>query len=260
MTKRFVSNTTLGLLFTVSIFLSITLVGVPSARASTNPNALVRSQMYESYPTKFSAATYAQKVDMYEAHYGDAAKVQQIHALNPAAICLLYRSVREVYQSSDEFSMFKAKGWLLKDMNGNLIYSTDFPTNWLVDPGNLDYQQWLANWLKGYVDQYGFNGVFLDCSLYASIGEYCWSASSGPAMNPRTGQAFTDDQYKAAAIALINKVKNTIGSKIVICNGIYDGTRFFNGYHGDYTTVLLGSALDGVVSEGLFSQESSAAW
>jgi hypothetical protein len=210
---------------------------------------------------RLSPELYAQKVDMYICHFevAVAGKVQQIHALRPDLICLLYRNMREVYQSSDEFQLFLDHNGILKDAYGNLIHSAVYTSNWIVDPGNPDYQQWVANWIKSYLDKYGFNGVMLDNCLPSN--EYMWNTAPGPPINPRTGKPWTSDEFNQAVIALVNKVKDTVGDRLVVGNGIFTG-RFFNdpSRQQHYVNLLLRSKIDGIMSEGLFSDLDSADW
>jgi len=202
--------------------------------------------------------TYAEKADMYMNGFTQAYKIPQIHAQNPNVICLLYRNARAIYTSSAEYQMFVDNGWLLKDPNGAFIYSTVFPSQRMVDEGNPDYQQWVANWLKGYLDQYGYDGVFLDDCVPST--ETLWGTSPTPAINPRTGQPWTDQEFKEAVIALVNKVKDTIGSRLVVCNGIWHGERFFGYRNQLYIEWLTQSKIDGVESEAWLMDRDEKVW
>jgi hypothetical protein len=206
----------------------------------------------------FSPELYAQKVDMYICHFDETSQgeIQQIHALRPDLICLLYRNMREVYESASEYQTFVNNGWLLKDTNGNYVH-TDYLTNWMVDVGNPEYQRWLANWVKGYLDGYSFNGAYLDNCLPSR--EMLWGQLSNEPINPRTGNYWTSDEFRQAVIALVNKVKDTVGDRLVVGNGIFKG-RFFNDASRNYASLLLQSRIDGIVSEGWLSALDSADW
>ena len=210
---------------------------------------------YLSEHWRGSPELYAEKADMYTCHLGAAEKVQQIKKIRPDLTCLLYRNIREVYQSASEYQGFINNGWLLKDMNGNYIV-TNYATNRMVDVGSSNYQQWLANWIKGYLDQYGFDGAYLDNCL-PSRG-MLWGLTSEP-INPRTGKPWTDQEFKEAVITLVNKVKDTVAPKLVIGNGIFNGEAFFGSRYQNYVE-LLNSGIDGVMSEGWVSEWSSAEW
>jgi hypothetical protein len=196
---------------------------------------------------------------MYMGHFQYGWRVPEIHNLNPSVVCLLYRNIRAVYQSSAEYQVFLNSDWILRDANGILVYDTGYPTDWIVDPGNPDYQTWLANWLQSYVNQYGYDGVFLDNCLPSS--EYMYDASSNSPINPRTGQVFTQQQFEQAIIQLVNKVKATIGNKLVIGNGIFDGERFFDTSRNQYYVDLLTqSQIDGIESEDWLMDMAAAQW
>jgi hypothetical protein len=208
---------------------------------------------------KFSPSLYAEKADMYMCHIEKASKIQQIHQIRPDLICLIYRNIRAVYQRTpDELQMFRDNGWILKDANGTEITSDVFGY-YIVDVGNPDYQTWVANWTKTNLDKYGADGVFLDNCLPST--EIMWSTSPGPPINPRTGEPYTSEEFRDAVISLVNKVKDVIGSKLVIGNGIFDGSRFFSDYrHQYYVDLLLKSKIDGIESEGWLSSIDSAEW
>jgi hypothetical protein len=198
---------------------------------------------------------------MYICHVEKASKIQQIHQIRPDLICLIYRNVRSVKGGSSEFQTALSNNWILKDANGILIYCQDF-NEYIVDKGSPSYQTWVANLIKTNVDKYGANGVFADCTLYPTIGEHCWgtnwkSGEAGPPINPRTGQLYTDEEQKKAEIALINKIKDTIAPKLVIGNGIFTGEKFFQ---RDYDDILIGSKIDGVMSEAWLSTRGSSEW
>jgi len=197
------------------------------------------------------AQDLAEYFDMCQASYGDGEKIQAVHKIRPDFKALLYRNFRAVYTYADEWDVFVAKGWVLRDVNGDYVYSTEYGSSYrLVDIGNPDYQVWVANWVKEYLDLYGFNGVFADNSLSASASELFWGVSARP-INPRTASHWTDQEIRQAQIALHNKVKQAIGSRLLICNGIYYGSWFYEQYEG-FVDVLQGSLMDGYMSEGIW--------
>jgi hypothetical protein len=142
--------------------------------------------------------------------------------------------------------------WILKDKNGRLVYDVNYPEGYLVDVGNTQYQRWVANWVYGNMTQYGYDGIFADCSLSAYASELFWSSSANP-INPRTGTFWKDEEVRQALIQIHKEIKNAIGSKLLICNGIYEGQRFYQRYN-EYLEFLLNSSFDGIESEGLWYQ------
>lgn len=246
------------------------LAALQSASSTTHPSRLITYVGAIDYsPTrvhrivfenwKFSSTFYAEKANMYMNHFEQASRVPQLHQLNTSLVCLLYRNIRAVYErTSDEYNLFLANDWILKDAGGTRIKSTVFDY-WIVDVGNSDYQRWVANWLKSYLDDYNYDGVFLDNCLPST--EIMWSTSPGPPINPRTGKAFTSEEFKEAVIGLVNRTKDTIGPRLVIGNGIFSGESFFASYrHQNYVDLLTQSEIDGIESEGWLSSVDSNQW
>ena len=196
----------------------------------------------------FSILDVADQANIYMSHFELAYRVPQVHARNPNVICLLYRNIRAVYtRTPDEYDLFFENGWILRDEAGTPIKSTVFGYT-IVDIGNPNYQTWVANWIKSYMDDYGYNGVFLDNCLPST--EILWSTSPSPAINPRTGEPYTSAEFKEDVISLVNRIKSIIGDGEIIGNGILNGERFFNNnYHQRYVDMLTQSALDGIESE-----------
>jgi hypothetical protein len=123
--------------------------------------------------------------------------------------------------------------------------------------GNPNVQDWIVDW---YLDNIGlFDGAYLDNCLPST--EILWSVSSSPAVNPRTGQAYTSDEFEADVITIVNKVKAALAPRVVVGNGILHGERFFSSSRYDhYSALLLNSQIDGVLSEGWLSSISSPGW
>lgn len=60
-----------------------------------------------------------------------------------------------------------ANGWLLKDSGGDLLVNKAYPSNYVGDVGNPDYQHaWAANVLAYLRANPGVDGVFIDDVLY----------------------------------------------------------------------------------------------
>jgi len=189
--------------------------------------------------------------DMTQSHYYTGGKVQQIHSIRPDFKALVYRNIRAAKTSDPEYDYLEQQGWVLKDINGNFVYSTVYGTGYrLADIGNPDYRAWVASWIKENMEEYGFDGVFADNSLSALASQHFW-ATSAPAINPRTGTYWTDEEVRQALIKVHIEIKNVIGSKLLICNGIYDGKRFWQ-RTSEYLETLSNSPFDGIMSEGLW--------
>jgi len=199
---------------------------------------------------KMDAATLASLFDMCQAWSWDAQKIQQARQIKPDFKALLYRCIKAISYQSPEWQMVLDGNWLLKDVNGQLVYDMNYPDHYLVDIGNEQYQKWVANWVKESIDQYGFDGVMADNSMYAWANEIFWTASTQP-INPRTRTYWTNEEIRQALIQIHREIKNAIGSKILFCNGIMEGHRFWRRYN-EYMQYLNGSPMDGFGSEFLW--------
>jgi hypothetical protein len=201
----------------------------------------------------------AEIAEIYMSHYEIAFRVPKIHAINPEITCLIYRNIRAVHESNpEEYELFSENGWLLRDANGTLIQSKTYGYT-IVDVGNSRYQEWVANWIKKHIDDYGYDGVFIDNCLPST--EILWSTSPASAINPRTGQPYTNSEFKDAIISLVNKIRSMIGDGKIIGNGIFNGKRFFDEtYHQGYIDLLNQSEIDGVVSEGWLMSLENSKW
>ena len=122
-----------------------------------------------------------------------------IKAKNPNALCLFYRLFIGVYASSQggcydpwkEYPDFEVNDALLKDMTtGKPMTNKDFTSEYLVDPANQWYRDYLKNWCQTRIDN-GFDGIWADMvrSWYPPPWHY------GAARNPRTGMAYTDAEF-----------------------------------------------------------------
>jgi hypothetical protein len=122
--------------------------------------------------------------------------------------------------------------------------------NYWIDFGNPSCQVWVANWIKHYLDEYGFDGVFADNSLAATAENWFWDVRARP-INPRTGTYWTDSEIIAAELAYHTCVKQAIGSRLLICNGIWGGETFYE-HQNTYAYVVASSPFDGYMSEGIW--------
>ena len=235
---------------------SIGVISAPSASA-TDSTLIMKRAFFET--GNHTDSVIIENSDLYLNHYQVGFKIPSIESSKSSQITLLYRNVRVVKDYSPEFQTFLENNWILKDPYGNLIRNAANPSQYIVDKGSPSYQQWIARWINNYVYQYGYDGVFLDCSVYPTAGENLWgtNAYTTGAINSRTGRLYTDGEHKQAEVALINRIKYTIGAKLVIGNGVYEGERFFQ---RDYDDILLNSMIDGVVSEGWLMTYNNPYW
>lgn len=195
----------------------------------------------------------ADHTDLYDTWDYQGDLVSKIHAIRPDLKVIIYRNVRAVYTKTGETAK-----WLLKDGNGNYIYNLAYPDEYfLVDIGNPEYQDYVANWVKTQIDQYGFDGVFADWGIDAGSG--LTYSLSGHAINPRTGVLYTTEEWVNGTIATAKKIKATIGSKLYVGNGINDGNKWL--YAKETYLRFFDLPIDGLMAEGCFTpSQSESSW
>ncbi|MHA2324557.1 MAG: putative glycoside hydrolase [Promethearchaeota archaeon] len=235
-----------------------------------NPITLDSNTIFETFDidlqmfatSRFSANTYATKSDVWVGHYDQLSIVPKIHQINQNITCLLYRNIRLVWApgsyeyKESEYQLFVENGWILTGSSGDYVNINN--QAYMVDIGNFSYQQWLADWVKNYLDTYNADGVFLDNC--APNGEIAYGVSEYP-QNPRTGKSWTTNEFTQAVITLVNTVKNSINPRLVLGNTIFSGTHFFRSdLHNTYVDFLANSKIDGILSEGWISSFTTSDW
>ena len=208
---------------------------------------------------EYDAQTIANTINMSQSAYvydpanDYAAKMNQVHALNPAYKALVYRNVGCVHSyRTEEWDYCYEQGWLLKDANGNYVVNQKWPEDYLVDITNSKYQTWLANLMVSWLQQKPyFDGVMADNSLKRGERDWYGGATERP-INPRTGTYFTDDEILTGLGNLLNKLQTAIGPKVLLSNGIWSGNAFYS-HPNTYTKSLsIASNITGLFSESLF--------
>jgi hypothetical protein len=110
-------------------------------------------------------------------HAWEYRRIAQLKASNPGIKVLVYKDVAATVaytcrNGTDDAMLPAGVGycsananhpeWFLNDTGGNRISFCDYPSDWLMDVGNPDYQR---SWLERAIsdaETYGFDGVLLD--------------------------------------------------------------------------------------------------
>lgn len=185
----------------------------------------IRGYVFATYT--WTAQNYVDRTDSMQAHYDFTPSILwNISILEPSFIRLLYRNIREIYQSEFDNGVDGVsfnKTWLLKNASGSYVKKGG---NYMVDIGNPYYQQWVANWYYNHSTNYPyFDGFFLDNGLYPSEGNWHYGSNGDP-INPRTGTNFTTDQIVNAYINIYKAIKAKNPGRIMIANGVGTGGRW----------------------------------
>jgi hypothetical protein len=249
-----------GICVLLTVFILSFAINLPSADASNTTGTIIKRALINGHYT--SPSYIASKADLFVCHYDWGPIVPQIHSIRYDLIVLLYRNLLVISTGSPEWNLAVSNNWILKDAQGNYLYAVGIPSLYLVDKGNPSYQAWVAQWISQYVNLYGFDGVYADCSGYPWVSEATFFSNYhaglvGPPINPRTGGIYTNEQWKDAEISLANTISSAIGSKILIENGVFSGSSFFR---RPYSDILEQSKVDGTVSEGWMLDLNNAKW
>jgi len=212
----------------------------------------------------WSASKFASIIDVYQGHYNALSKVPEMKAIRPDIIAFVYyntialRRPGHIEYEPDKYALFMANGWVLKDIYGEYVSFND-GLSYYVDFGNPDFHTWLANWHKHYIDKYGLDGASLDNVFWDSM---VWYVTSQTAVNPRTGNPWTNQEICDAYKAMTIKVRDTIGSgKHVLVNGIFNGNHFHSPSRNQYfIDGLLNGGIDSVISEGWINYYDASEW
>lgn len=251
------SFATLGYASSASTQKNIPTEGTIGYSLDPTPSVKILRQGWEY--DSWSAQKFASIVDVYQCHYDHLDQAQAVKAVRPDILVFLYRNTITVWTSASQWeynpqeeALFKANNWLLKDSSGNYV-NDEGGSGYLVDFGNPSYHTWLANWYQQYINSYSIDGVFLDNWFCGTDVFYSVITGQTP-INPRTGGVWTDQQVHDAFKALVQRIRQVIGSKLIFVNGVYNGNHFYNqGHESLYIDALTTSGIDGVMSEGLFS-------
>jgi hypothetical protein len=218
---------------------------------------------------EMDANTLASTFDMSQSWWVEpkddySAKMNQVHALNPSYKALVYRNVGSIYDySTDEWNLANSSGWLLKNTSGDFCRSPTWSSDYLVDFGNPDYQAWVAQKIKSWINQYPFfDGVMCDGGFEQAEIELEWASGTKP-VNPRTGNPFTDQEVVDYHAALLNKIIDVVGtSKLFLPNGIWSGNSFSDSGSGSRYRDLLAKVprLNAIMSEGAWPSMYNTGW
>jgi len=169
--------------------------------------------------------------------------ISQLHAWNPNLTIQVYNLGPYLQKGSSDFTTIEQQdpSWFAHDAKGNLINLHMFPDNYLMDMGNAGFRAWHAQQLAATVNEYGFDGALDD-----SVGTAALSTNyaSGTPIDTVTGKPYTDAEYLANSVLMLNADKAALDGKYLAFNGLISGTE----YESD-TSILATSNADAGMSE-----------
>jgi hypothetical protein len=139
--------------------------------------------------------------------------------------------------------------YFARDASGRLIHIRSQPQATLMDQGNPGWRAFHAARLANYLQVYDFDGVDLDSMGWGAVRSY---TTSKP-VNPATGRTYTSKEWLDLSVLTLNAVKAAVGDKLVLFNGLTNGTSY------TVTSVLATSNADGGIAEGFLRNPTTAA-
>ena len=176
--------------------------------------------------------------------------------VNPRLLIFIYRNIGSIdEQSEGEIQTARDNGWILLDELGNDVYRLRNPVMKLVDIGNPDYREWLADLINNRTENIHVSGVFGDTTAVRIAG------MSADPINPRTGKVYTDQEYSADMLALVKRVREKTG-KLYIANGngMLCGSHWAGFYQHRAIAEPVVDEVDGVLLEGFIRFSGDDYW
>ncbi|PIR68017.1 hypothetical protein COU50_00150, partial [bacterium CG10_big_fil_rev_8_21_14_0_10_33_18] len=184
--------------------------------------------------------------------YLTTTQIDRLHNLNPDIKILKYFNGLDIYAGSSDYSWINTNhpDWFLVDSDGNRLYTKT--NNYGLKPGNVDVQNWLAGKLQNILGAKPYDGIFLDM-IVASPNYIYWNPNISQyviAINPDTGIQYTYPQWRAHQQQKLQVVKNAVGSKMIIFNGLAYN-NYWQGEGGEginfWNTTTDGAMIEGFI-------------
>lgn len=175
--------------------------------------------------------------------------VARMRQANPALKIVAY--LNGTYAQSDQGGAYP-DAWYARAADGSKVRSKRFG-NYLMDPTS---QGWIQNRIQTctqYASSAGYDGCYLDMLGNATMGtDYVTAAP----INPATGKPWTSPQWIGATSKLGTTVATAEAPRLVVGNGIANGTQYFDPSSGPTSNLLTGLA--GANAQGFIRSESDA--
>ena len=175
---------------------------------------------------------------------GENDRVKWIKSLNPELRMLIYGSTINAANAGLRAwrQPREHHGWFLKNEAGEWVTDWEYHGSLHLDPGNKEWQEFMAKTYEEKIARYGYDGVFVD--IVGTTTHYINHKKTSKAVNPKTGKAYTDAEWKEANLELLRTVRGRIGDKLMIINGS-TGKNYFQTGYADLLAVA-----DGLCNEG----------
>jgi hypothetical protein len=228
---------------------------MPSSGFIVNQNSeslqVLRFESKDTLGTRKNDASFVIGItDMYMAGPWQTAIPDDMHAVDPDSIVIVYRDFMNIKEGLTEWYRALENDWVLRDENGDYVYAINYPINKIADRGSPSFMDWMADLVQSYIDM-GFDGVFCDNAIQV-YPNTDWTMSARP-INPRTGELYTDREWSDDCINFINHIKNEVPEALLICNGMPFTGRAFYRDQPELERFFRRSEMDGKFIEGTFN-------
>ncbi len=183
---------------------------------------------------------------------------KEMRQVNPDLIILHYSN--SAFKGSTGPGKQFPKEWFCQTKDGYFMRSHGFG-NWLMDPTNEGWREWISKNVNDVVTEGGFDGVFYDmmgiaplrsnyCGLFDETGKEVQKPGEGKLspnpINQATGKIFTHEEWIKANNALANYTKEKYPRVIIGGNGFVGATPYF---HDEYPLWHLWDSSDYMCAE-----------
>lgn len=162
-----------------------------------------------------------------------------MRAANPDLVVLGYTNGG--YSTKDK-GRNHPDSWYAHDKAGRKIKSVAFG-NYLMNPSNGHWADLVGDRCVAAISATHYDGCFLDSLGPAALQP---GYATGVPVNPATGKVWTQTAWMKATSSVARSVKARAGAKMVVVNGVQQGTEYFNSAG---STSGLTSAVDGAMVE-----------
>jgi hypothetical protein len=188
---------------------------------------------------KHTVAEIASQYDMVVLQNWTAPNAPDIKALNPKIKILFYRAAHLTWTWQENYGEINAhESWFLHDpATGRRAQSRSDGGYFLMDISNPDFRAYQIQYVMGWINRYGFDGMFWDGPPGAITR---WISLDPPP------DASIVSHWHQDVLTFLREMKQALGSKLLITNStpIYD-----SGVAGvddsDYLTYVDGTMLEG---------------
>lgn len=135
--------------------------------------------------------------------------------------------------------------------SGDFINSKHYPVGTLcaMDPMNQEWRDNVVSFVQKKVKE-GFDGVWADVAISVEF-PYPFTYDAR-AVDPRTGQLYTPEDYVRDRVDMANYVQAAVPKALLIANGWYSGRRYYM-YPEAYDYINKNLKIAGAFSEGAFA-------